>query len=228
MRAVIFDLFCTLVPGGTSAEFADSTRAMGKAVGVDGEAFAARYHENWPQRFRGEFGDLRQSVRAIAAMVDPAAVLPASAVDQAARLATDLVRTLLIPTPQALSTLELLHARGWRLGLLSNCAKETEDVFDETPLAGGYFDAIGLSCALGVAKPHPDAYRRVAAMLDVPTTECVFVGDGAGGELPGAAAVGARVIQVTELASHDDPPPPWDGERVFSIADVLALVGAPA
>jgi putative hydrolase of the HAD superfamily len=227
MRAVIFDLYCTLVAGGTDAERADAARAMGKALRLDPDAFAARYHECWPQRFRGEFGTLRQSIRAVAAMTDPAAQPTDDAVEEAARLRLDLLRTWLTPTPQALSTLEILRQRGWRLALLSNCAKETEEIFDETPLAAGYFDAVGLSSALGVAKPQPQAYQRVAAMLGVALAECFFVGDGAGGELPGAAAVGARAIQVTELAAADDPPPSWAGERVLSVADVPALVGIP-
>ena len=42
-----------------------------------------------------------------------------------------------------------------------------ERLFPETALAVGYFDAIGLSSALGVAKPQPEAYQRVAAMLGV-------------------------------------------------------------
>jgi putative hydrolase of the HAD superfamily len=139
----------------------------------------------------------------------------------------EFVRSGLTPTPQALSTLERLRQRGWRLGLLSNCAKETEDLFPETPLAVGYFDAIGLSSALGVAKPQPEAYRLLAGMLGVATSECVFVGDGAGDELPGAAAVGARAIQVTELAMVDEPPPRWTGEILRSVADLPGLLGRP-
>jgi putative hydrolase of the HAD superfamily len=227
MRAVMFDLYCTLVPGSTGAEHADSRRAMGKALRLDPDAFAARYDEAWPQRLRGELGDLRESIRAIAARVDPSAEPTEADLNEAVQIRSEFVRAGLIPTARALSTLETLREAGWRLGLLSNCARETEDVFPETALAVGYFDAIGLSSALGVAKPKPEAYQRVAAMLGVATTECVFVGDGAGDELPGAVAVGARAIQVTELAVLDDPPPRWDGERVRSLTDLPALLGHP-
>lgn len=227
MRAVIFDLYCTLVPGSTSAEHADARRAMGKALRLDPDAFSAKYHEAWSQRLRGELGDLRESIRTIAARVDPATEPTEAELDEAVRIRLEFVRAGLTPTASALSTLETLRQRGWRLGLLSNCARETEHLFPETTLAVGYFDAIGLSSALGVAKPAPEAYQRVAAMLGVATTECVFVGDGAGGELPGAAAVGARAIQVTELAMADDPPPPWAGEVIASLADLPALIGDP-
>jgi putative hydrolase of the HAD superfamily len=226
MRAVIFDLYCTLVPGNTSAEHADARRAIGKAPRLDPDAFAAKYHEVWPRRQRGELGDLRESMRAVAAMVQPAAEPSEDDLAEAVRIRMEFVRSGLTPTPQALSTLEILRQRGWRLGLLSNCGRETEHLLPETPLAVGYFDAIGLSSALGVAKPQPEAYQRVAAMLGVATTECVFVGDGAGDELPGAAAVGARAIQVTELAMVDDPPPRWTGEILHSVAELPALLGS--
>jgi putative hydrolase of the HAD superfamily len=224
---VIFDLYCTLVPGSTSAEHADARRAMGKALRLDPEAFSVRYNEAWPRRMRGELGDLRESIRAVATMVDPTATPTEAEMDEAVRVRRQFVRSGLTPTAHALSTLETLRQRGWRLGLLSNCAQETEDLFPETALAAGYFDAIGLSSALGVAKPAPEAYQRVAAMLGVAITECVFVGDGAGGELTGAAAVGARAIQVTELAMVDDPPPPWTGEIVSCVADLPDLLGHP-
>lgn len=227
MRAVIFDLYCTLVPGNTSAEHADARRAIGKALRLDPDAFAAEYRNAWRRRLRGELGTLRETIRAVAAMVDSSVDPTEAELAEAVRIRMEYMRSGLIPPPQALSTLEVLRQRGWRLGLLSNCARETEDVFPETPLAAGYLDAIGLSSALGVAKPQPEAYHRVAAMLGVATSECVFVGDGNDNELPGAAAVGARAIQVTELAAVDDPPQRWIGEIIGSLADLPALLGHP-
>jgi hypothetical protein len=71
MRAVIFDLYCTLVPGNSSAKHADARQAMGKALRLDPDVFSATYHEAWPQRLRGELGGLRESIRAIAMKATP-------------------------------------------------------------------------------------------------------------------------------------------------------------
>ena len=70
MRAVIFDLFCTLVPGGTDAERADAARAMGKALRLDPDAFAAIYHETWPRRFRGELGKRNDTKKAMITLAE--------------------------------------------------------------------------------------------------------------------------------------------------------------
>jgi putative hydrolase of the HAD superfamily len=224
MRAVIFDLFCTLVPGGSDVDRHRASLRMGAELGVDPETFADLYFRHWPGRFRGEFGDLRATIRAIGAMASPEHAPTGEAVDRAALYRQSLLRTWLQPTPQAVATLETLRRDGWLLGLLSNCAKETEELWPETPLASGYFDAVGLSSALGVAKPQPEAYLKVAAMLGVDPEECFFVGDGASNELSGAAAVGMRPIMVTELQSEDDQVQQWDGERLASIADLLDII----
>jgi putative hydrolase of the HAD superfamily len=228
MRAVIFDLFSTLVSGGTDAERADATLAMGKALGLDPDAFASNYHGAWRARFRGEFGDLQQTVRSVAAMTDPAAPLTDEMVDAAVRIRLDLLRGWLTPAPHSLSTLETLRTQGWRLGLLSNCAKETEELFPETALATGYFEVVGLSSALGVCKPDPHSYRWVATGLGVEPSECIFVGDGADGELAGAAAVGCRPIRVTELVDVDTVRVVWGGETMASLTELPALIGLPA
>ena len=46
--------------------------------------------------------------------------------------------------------------------------------------------------------------------------------------LPGAAAVGARPIRVTELAAPDSPPVEWDGETLTSLTELPPLLGEPA
>jgi putative hydrolase of the HAD superfamily len=228
MKAVIFDLFCTVVPGGPDAALARARHDMGIALGIDPQAFARCYRQTWPQRMRGQLGDLRSSIRAVAALADPSVTPTDEQVRAAIEIRLELLRDWIVPTTQALSTLETLRARGWRLGLLSNCGTETEEVFPHSPLATGYFDAIGLSSALGFAKPEPEAYQHVADLLGVAPHECYFVGDGAGDELPGAAAVGAHPIQVTEFAMADDPPPAWTGQVIVSLTDLPPLLGVPS
>jgi putative hydrolase of the HAD superfamily len=213
-RAVLFDLFNTLVDGGSDAERTALSERMGADVGVDPAAFARLMHQTWPQRFRGELGDLAGTVRAIAVRLGghPSE----AAVRRAAGRRIDFTRRLLRPPASTLATLDALRAKGIPLGLATNCSAETPRLWRDTPLAER-FAATGFSCVLGVCKPEPEIYLAVCASLGVPPGDCVFVGDGEAGELAGAAALGMRAIQVTEWANSA---PTWSGERIGELARV--------
>jgi HAD superfamily hydrolase (TIGR01509 family) len=63
------------------------------------------------------------------------------------------------------------------------------------------FDLVVLGPALGVRKPDPEIYRRVAERLGVPVAECVVVDDAdrnvRGARLAGAVVVRHRTIDST-------------------------------
>ena len=73
--------------------------------------------------------------------------------------------------------------------MISVCTEDVPQVWDETPL-GGEFDATVFSCDVGVSKPDPRIYEIACERLEVEPAECLFVGDGANDELPGAERVG--------------------------------------
>jgi HAD superfamily hydrolase (TIGR01509 family) len=75
------------------------------------------------------------------------------------------------------------------------------------------FDLVVLGPALGVRKPDPELYRRVAARLGVPVTGCVVVDDQA------RNVRGARVAGAVVVHHHDEE---------LTIAEVAALFDLPA
>ena len=95
----------------------------------------------------------------------------------------------LVPRPDAVSTLEELRRRGHRLGMISACSAEVPEVWEQTPF-GGLFDSTVFSCSVGVSKPDPRIYEIACEELGVEAEDCLFVGDGANDELPGAERVG--------------------------------------
>src|SRR5215475_6016286 len=196
-RAVLLDLYNTLVSSGHNQRRDEVNLAMGSDLGVDPpERFAAMFRQTYPQRFLGATGDLEATVRAVALM---AGVTPTPAqVRLAAARRRALARDLLWPSPATLEALDALRAAGWRLGLVSNCSAETPELWKRTPFASR-FDALGFSCELGVAKPDPAIYLSVCSFLSVPPTECVYVGDGADHELSGAANLGMSVVRTVEF-----------------------------
>jgi HAD superfamily hydrolase (TIGR01509 family) len=104
--------------------------------------------------------------------------------------------------------LELVHrvrAAGTPTALVTDA-----DVVPEACAAA--FDLVVLGATLGVRKPEPEVYRRVAARLGVAVTECVVVDDHAR-NVRGARAAGAVVVH-----HHDE---------AMTIAEVAALFDLP-
>jgi HAD superfamily hydrolase (TIGR01509 family) len=120
-----------------------------------------------------------------------------------------------------LDVLDSLRENGHLLALISNATSETAEAWPQSPLAR-CFDVAVFSCDVGLAKPDPAIYRIAAERLGLAPGECVFVGDGADGELAGAAAVGMTVLRTVE---HNDTDPSERQQR--TIDDKLGLVPVP-
>jgi putative hydrolase of the HAD superfamily len=218
-RAVLFDLYNTLVPGGTAEERTAVAAAMGTDLGVDSEIYVSLYQATYPQRILGTFGDLEATVRTLA--IRAGATPTQAAVRLAATRRQTMIRKLLWPSAATLAALDALRANGWRLGLVTNCSAETPELWKRTPLASR-FDAVGFSCELGVAKPEPGIYLAVCSFLDVAPVDCLYVGDGADNELAGAAGLGMTVLQTEEFVTA---PRAWPKQRITELADLASLGG---
>ncbi len=85
--------------------------------------------------------------------------------------------------PQALDL--VLRARAW--GVPTALVSDAHTVPEDCVAA---FDVVVLGAALGVRKPDPEVFRRVAGLLGVDVRECVVVDDLAR-NVRGARAAGA-------------------------------------
>jgi putative hydrolase of the HAD superfamily len=218
-RALLVDLFSTLVPGG-DAEREVVNQVMAEVLGVEVEAFTREFEATSYERFIGAYGDLASTLRVIVrrAGADPTD----EQVHEATRLRRKLSRRLLNAAPGAtLSALAELRAAGWRIGLVSNITSETQLQWADSPLPP-YFETTAFSAEVGAAKPQPEIYLAACNGLGVAPSECVYVGDGNDNELPGAAALGMYAIRTTE---HSDSDPTWTGPTVTSFADLPKLIG---
>jgi HAD superfamily hydrolase (TIGR01549 family) len=93
----------------------------------------------------------------------------------------------------ALPTLEALRARGLKIGLLSNTARDLDAFVAHHRLT---VDAVLTSRAHGKTKPHETIFRRMLELLDVAPGEAVMVGDTVEDDIEGAHAVGMRALLV--------------------------------
>jgi putative hydrolase of the HAD superfamily len=129
----------------------------------------------------------------------------------------------LVPRPGALETLAELRRRGHRLALISVCSQDVPEVWEETPLAG-VLDETVFSCEVGVSKPDPRIYELACERLGVEPAECLFVGDGANDELPGAERVGMTALQLRPPGEElTESGYAWNGASVEHLSEVLAL-----
>ncbi|OZM82091.1 haloacid dehalogenase [Pseudonocardia sp. MH-G8] len=93
---------------------------------------------------------------------------------------------VLTEAPELLDIVARARAAGVATALVSDAQVVPE-------ACAGAFDLLALGAALGVRKPDPELYRRVAARLGVAVAECVVVDDHAR-NVRGARAAGAIVV----------------------------------
>jgi putative hydrolase of the HAD superfamily len=213
---VIFDLFHTLIHGADD----ERDRIVGEMalmVGVAPAALVAEYHATWRDRLVR--WDVEETVRILAGRLGgtPTNQQVTRAGEHRRALAR---RVLNAVSAGTLDVLDSLRENGHPLALISNATSETAEAWPQSPLAR-CFDVAVFSCDVGLAKPDPAIYRIAAERLGVAPGECVFVGDGADGELAGAAAVGMTVLRTVE---HNDTDPRWNGPAFTTIGDLPALL----
>ncbi|MGC4878193.1 HAD family hydrolase [Micromonospora sp. DT43] len=215
-RPLIFDLFHTLVHGADD----ERDRVVGEmalVVGVAPVALVAAYHATWRDRLVR--WDVEETVRILAGRLGgtPTDEQVTRAGGHRRALARRVLGTVSTAT---LDVLDALRGDGHPLALVSNATSETAEAWPDSQLARR-FDAAVFSCEVGLAKPDPAIYRIAAERLGVAPAECVFVGDGADGELAGAAAVGMTVLRTTE---HNDTDPGWGGRAIATLGDLPGLL----
>ena len=215
-RAVIFDLWQTLVPWDQ-----EESKVFGGKVAAFAGVEPDRFWEAWlgghhlPNRNTGPMSEhLSALFSELGAEPDIGEIL-------AMRL--ERVKRVLVPRPDGLPTLDELRRRGHLLGMISVCTEDVPQVWDETPL-GGKFDATVFSCDVGVSKPDPRIYEIACERLEVEPAECLFVGDGANDELPGAERAGMAALQLRAPGEElTEPGQAWQGASVEHLSEVLDL-----
>ncbi|MDD5190831.1 MAG: HAD-IA family hydrolase [Dehalococcoidales bacterium] len=225
-KAVIFDLFGTLVKIYSRQEYKDGLAKMAAALDIPFSDFQRLWLETDHLRGTGKISTLELIVKEICPRLGAA---PRSEQVQAAcQVRNNYVLFQLIPREDALPTLKSLKSGGHKLGLLSNCSTEVPTLWGHTPFAG-IFDAPVFSSAVGFRKPDPRIYEIALERLKVMARECLFVADGDGGELAAAQSMGMTsvILHIPEENGADSlrlDKEDWHGDAISSLSEVLTLV----
>jgi putative hydrolase of the HAD superfamily len=219
VRAVVFDLWGTLVrwPGEDARRLREQWAVR---LGLAAKQLDELWHETgaYEERESGPLLPFLHSIRAAAGSdLDVAEFL---------EWRVDLTRGALVADRPTIEALDELRRRRIRVGLVSNCTEDVAIAWPETELAPR-FDVAVFSATAGVLKPDPRIYERAYTGLGVEPSECLFVGDGANDELPGARRVGMTPVLIHEVGQDPvwDGLRDWRGARITSIPQVLDLLG---
>lgn len=226
--AAIFDLYGTLVPEISRAEFDGTVRAIAVHLGLEADAFLRRWSDTSSGRQTGAYpGGLSENVRTIAASMG---VAPPSEEEVVGALAARraMYARWFHPRTGALETLEALKRRNYPIGLISMCAPDTPAMWRAGPLAR-LVDVEVFSSETGLRKPDAAIYLLACDRLRVTPDRVLYCGDGSYGELSGAERVGMTAIEIREHGvdrSEQLRPEAedWAGATVPDLRDLLPLL----
>jgi HAD superfamily hydrolase (TIGR01509 family) len=194
-KAVVFDLFQTLIPIAPGLPLSELFCKVAHLQDGEGTVnWQGLYNLACVGRYPGAAEVIRETCRDIGVCPDES-VLDTVVKQRAERhlygfdnIDQDLV-----------DYLDKLRSAGFKISLLSNSDSELVSLFWESPL-NGLFDDVIFSHEVGLAKPDPAIFSLACARLQLPPSECLFVGDGANREFDGARSVGMKTALVMRYA----------------------------
>jgi putative hydrolase of the HAD superfamily len=224
-KAIIFDLFGTLVDSYDVVGYASALRETSSILGIPHEQFIKLWSDTSERRTKGVFKTLEENLAYICRELN----VPVKKFDinLAKMVRYDYVSLALTPRQYALELLSQLKTDGYKLALISNCSSEPPDLWQATPFAP-FFESALFSSVTGILKPDPRVYQMACEQLSIQPENCLFVDDTAL-NLAAAAGLGMRSVlyrnpEETEYPGVVRPKEAWDGPAVTSLPEILDLL----
>ena len=114
-----------------------------------------------------------------------------------------------------------LHARGLKIGLISNSHRCMES-FQSHFALDGLFAATVTSAAHGYMKPHPSIFETALRQAAAAASESVMVGDSVAHDVEGARRLGMRAVLLSRAGAGAACPP--DVPVIRSLRELPALL----
>lgn len=224
-KAVIFDLFGTLVNNFSRTKYVENLNQMAQIMELDPVKFREQWIAIYDQRVMGFCRSPEECIDLICRFLKFAPT--PEQISRASKIRLEFVKRVLVPREDTIRTLKELKSYGLNIGLLSDCSTEVPFLWPETEFAQ-LFDTTIFSCNESAKKPMPKIYISAAERLHTEVTDCVFVGDGGSLELTGAQRIGMQPIRISAPQdAHPDAmqmePDPWIGTTIHSLSELLPL-----
>lgn len=226
-KAVIFDLFGTLIDMFPLPEYHSLLSEMASVLAISSHDFARLWLQTLNERFAGAFPTLGSNLEHICQVIG--IPLEDSRIAEAVRIRRQFTRCMFRPRPGTVETLIQLKELGCKIGLVSDCSSEVPDLWPNTPFMS-LVDAPIFSCVVGFTKPDPHIYRLVCKQLAVVPEDCLYIGDGGSNELTGASQMGMHtvLIRTPHQDGYDSYRPDakrWQGPVISRLKDALTFIG---
>ena len=225
-KAVVFDLYGTLVDNFSSQAYDQVQEQMAKTLDIPYPKFRQVMLETINDKSSGGYYAVEDNILEICRRLS--VKVNTTQIEQAATLHYEFSERTLIVESTVLEALDTLKNDGLLLGLITNCRPPIPSAFLQSPLAQ-YIDVPVFSCEERIKKPSRYIYEIACERLKIQPQECLYVGDGSGEELTGAAAVGMLpILKRADLTDVYDPHRPevenWQGIAIDEIAELCDIV----
>lgn len=227
IRAVIFDLFGTLIANYDRLHYYEITERMGEAAGADPIEFRKRWRECYVERLTGVFATESENIQWVC---DQLGVTPEPAsIERSNQVYREFALPFLMaPRTSAVEMITALKSRGIKTGLLSDCGPWVPSNWADSPFAD-QIDFPVYSSMSGMKKPNATLYQNAVRGLGVDPTECMYVADGNGDELVVAHQLGMRAVKIEPWNEPGSAPDAdysnqWDGESVDALSELIEMI----
>ncbi|MCJ7743113.1 MAG: HAD family hydrolase [Dehalococcoidales bacterium] len=227
-RAVIFDLFGTLIDKFSLRETMGTRRRMASVLGIPDDDFIRLWFGTFNEQ---DLGVLQSIDATLEHICERFGVHPEDAqLKLAARIELDYDAQSIRPRSNATEVLSHLRSHGYKTGLVSNCSAWIPRILKDMPFAL-LIDVAVFSSLVGIPKPDRRIYVMAAEQLAVEPRHCLYVGDGDYQELTGAAQAGMHPVLIrdpdedsTDVHRVGWEAEEWAGPTISSLREVLDLV----
>jgi putative hydrolase of the HAD superfamily len=227
-KAVIFDLFGTLIDNYSIQQYEGVLRQMASVLSAPSEGFVQLWYDTFNERCTGVFKSPEDNINYVCRKLG--VPIEDSQRNLATQIRLDLTVQSMIPVPESIIMLSHLKSEGYKTGLITDCSAEVPAIWQNTSFAP-LIDVAIFSCKIGIKKPDPRIYQLAAERLRVEPHSCLYIGDGSSQELTGAAAAGMHPVLIrdpkensTEIHRVDAEADKWDGPVIPSLKEVLTLL----
>ncbi|MHA1241063.1 MAG: HAD family hydrolase [Promethearchaeota archaeon] len=166
IKAVIFDLFGTLIDSFNSQEYKQILSEMASLLALPEDSFYDLWTGSFNQRALGVFKTIEESFKFISNQLNKP--VNVERIEQAVQIRLNYSKRTLVPRNDAIATITQLKSLGFKIGLISDCTYEIPLIWDKTSFSQ-HFDSVIFSCNVGIKKPDPKIYHLACRDLKVRT-----------------------------------------------------------
>ena len=223
-KAVIFDLFGTLVDSYSVQGYNKLLADMASALEVSGEDFSKLWRDTTYERGIGIFKTTEESIKFICNKLK--VHISDENIRKCEQIRRENSRKALTPKNGAVDIIKSLRGLGYKIGLITNCSAEVPLLWKNTEFPC-LFDVTIFSASVGMKKPNAKIYNLACEQLGVEPIECLYIGDGDSNELSGASKFGMDAVMIRD-SNEIDPyrlvDIDWDGRKIENFAEIMDLI----